>query len=736
MSQVSGPANSMMANNQATEQSDRPLSLRAALDAAHPLYVLPKDPVTDEVLIPALSATTSLRVMMGYFSSSSFVELAPGLANYLKATQSPIKMVISPFVTDYDFDTLIQNKEDLLELSQQILLDDVPDADALSRHTLECLAWLLFQGRLELKIAVIRGALFHPKVWLFDSTLGRAALHGSTNLTGSGLSRNREQMTLSRDWKGEEATFHIERLWDEFDDLWAGGDVDCVVLSLPAAIERKVIERYKTEHMPDEATFMTLWHNAQGIDETINSDITVSTCLELPAVLNFEEGEYAHQGRAVRAWEDAGRRGILEMATGSGKTITAMICAARLQDELGSLLVVVSAPYRPLIAQWCVEIRQFGVRPINLVESGGPQSRAREISQAGRRLQKSYSKAEVLVVSNDTLCTETFITALSRVKSRKVLIADECHNLGAMSFMANPPELFEYRLGLSATPVRQYDQEGTEALVKYFGDVCFSFTLEEAIGTCLTEYDYHVHFVELSSGEMTAWRDLTKQIASQAWKLKAGKSDPHLDNLLRQRRLILETAAGKMDVLAELLDEGDVRKLRYALVYATDKEPRHLEEANRVLEERGVLFHQLTQEETRNSKQTEKVLSAFQEGRIQVLTAKRVLDEGVNIPQIKLAFILASTTVRRQWVQRRGRLLRRCAAIDKTHAVVHDFVVLPTGVTATTAEQLDRDTRRMVRSELERVWEFARLSRNGAAAGGPYDAVQRLQSLANERVVN
>ena len=710
--------------------------LKEALADAQPLYVLPKDPVTAAVLVPALEATKSLRVMMGYFSSSSFAEIAPGLATFLRNTEAPLEMVISPFVTDRDFETLTRDEEALTRYAQTIFLADVPDEEALTRHTLECLAWLIAQGRLLLKVAVMREALFHPKVWLFDDAVHRVALHGSTNFTMSGLSRNREQLTLSRGWKGEEAVFHIERLYQEFADLWSGGDEDCLVLPLPDAIARKVIERYKTEDMPAERILGGLWRKAHGVDVPIVTDAPVTTALKIPPELIYETGDFSHQGEAVKAWEASERTGILEMATGSGKTITSMICAARLQDEVGSLLVVVSAPYRPLIAQWCDEIKEFSVHPINLTDAGGLEARNREIRQSGRRLRMGHSQAEVLVVSNDTLCTEPFIQALKGIKAHKLLIADECHNLGAAAFSANPPVIFDYRLGLSATPVRQYDEEGSEALIDYFGEICFSFTLEEAIGKCLTEYDYYVHFVELTPDEMREWSDLSDQIASQAWKLEAGTSDPYLDNLLRQRRLVLETAEGKIEVLAGLLDSQAPRELRYTLIYATDKEPVHLEEANRLLERRRVLFHQLTQEETRSSKRTKDILSAFQDGMIQVLTAKRVLDEGVNIPQIKLAYILASTTVQRQWVQRRGRLLRKCSAIGKTHAVIHDFVVLPPGTSAATVEQLDQDARRLVRSELNRVWEFARLSRNGPLAGGAYEAVQHLQSLANEKVVN
>ena len=712
-------------------------SLKVTLADAHPLYVLPKDPVVAEVLVPALKATGTLHVMMGYFSSSSFAEIAPGLAEFLRNTNAPLRLIISPFLAAEDFEALTQDEERLALLAQKILIDDIPDKDDLIRHTLECLAWLITQGRLVLKIAVVREALFHPKVWLFEDDSNKVALHGSTNLTKTGLSRNREQLTLSRDWKGEEAVFHIERLRHEFDDLWSGGDNDCYVLPLPEAISKNVLERYKTDVMPNENVIGTLWRKAHSVEmRGTPSNMSRIAALQIPPHLVYKSGDFAHQGQAVNAWETAGRKGILEMATGAGKTITSMICATKLQDEIGNLLVVVSAPYRPLVEQWCEEIHQFGVQAINLTNTSGPDARNRDIKQASRRLRMGHSRVEVLVVSNDTLCTARFIQSLTAVKSNKLLIADECHNLGAVSFIANPPNEFDYRLGLSATPVRQYDEEGTDALITYFGEVCFSFTLEEAIGKCLTEYDYHVHFVELASAEMHEWRELTEQITRQAWKLETNKSDPYLDNLLRQRRLILETANGKLDILANLLDAAPLRQLRYALIYATDKKPEQLEEVNQLLESRGVMFHQLTQEETQSRKKTKRILEVFQEGVTQVLTAKRVLDEGVNIPEIKLAYILASTTVRRQWVQRRGRLLRKCKTIDKTHAVIHDFVVLPPDTSSSAIEHLDQDARRLVRSELERVWEYARLSRNGPLDDGPYVAVRHLQTLANEKVMD
>ncbi len=713
------------------------LSLKAAISNAQPLYFLPKDPVIQEVLIPALQAGRSVDLMMGYFSSGSFAEIAPGLATFLRNSNAPMRMVESPFLTEDDFEALTKSDEELRNLAERLFIQDVPDQDVIVHHTLECFAWLLTQKRLVIKMAVLREALFHPKVWLFEDGENRTALHGSTNFTKKGLSKNREQLTLSRDWNGDEAVFHIDRLRQEFNSLWSGGDENCTVVPLSDAVERKIVTRYKTNEMPDESVVTAIWQKARELPPPFITETAHKDELRIPNYLVYETGDFAHQGQAVKAWAESGRRGILEMATGSGKTITSMICATKLQDEVESLLVVVSAPYRPLIEQWCGEIQEFGVYPINLTTAGGPKKRDREIKQANRRLRTGTSRVEVLVTSNDTLCTERFVNSIASVQAAKLLIADECHNLGAESFIRNPPAVFDFRLGLSATPIRQYDEEGTAALIAYFGDVCFSFTLEQAIGKCLTEYDYHVHFVELTDNEMEEWRELTAQIAPHAWKLQSNQNDddPHLEHLLRLRRLVLETASGKLDTLADFLDTEGPRTLRFALIYATDKKPEQLEQVNRLLQDRGVLFRQLTYEETRSREKTRKILSSFQNGQLHILTAKRVLDEGVNIPQIKLAFLLASTTVKRQWVQRRGRLLRRCREIGKTHAVIHDFVVLPPRTSLST-EGLDQDARKLVRSELERVWEFARLSRNGPLKDGPYEAVQHLQELANERGVD
>jgi superfamily II DNA or RNA helicase len=712
------------------EATEATRSLSNALRTTEPIYILPKDDVAAEVIIPGLAHSDSADVMIGFFSSQSLAEIAPGLATYLRTSSAPLRLIVSPYLSAADQAALQQGlAPDAVAAAR--FEESLPDADALSGHALTCLAWLIAQGRLQMKIAVMRDALFHPKVWLFHEGADVAALHGSANMTGAGLGRNREQLSLARGWMSEDAARTCARLAEEFDLLWRGGDNDCLVVELPKALEERLLRDYKGERLPDEDDYRRIWRKAHGLPEVSVVDTVGVHASDLvfaiPDWLEYRQGEYAHQGEAVDAWRATGWRGILEMCTGSGKTLTAMIGALQLSKEAGPLLIVVTAPYNVLVQQWCAEIKLFGLRPIDMTAAGGRKERERAIADARRRLRMELSPTEALVVSNDTLCTPEFIAAIAKHEGPKLLIADECHNLGAAGFMSAAPICFDYRLGLSATPVRQYDDEGTAALFDFFGSPCFSFLLEQAIGRCLTPYDYHVHFVALQPDEMALWRELSEKIARLAWKIQAGIKDDHLNNLFLKRRRVLETARSKLDTLCRLLDEEDARRLRYTLIYATDKDPTQLDAVNAALDAREILFHQLTAEETGDRARAKRILDRFQSGDLQVLTAKRVLDEGVNVPQIERAYILASTTVRRQWVQRRGRLLRMCKAIGKTKATIHDLVALPPE--AYEGKSLDADCKKIVTAELDRVWEFARLSLNGAQSGGPFEKVKELRAL-------
>lgn len=692
---------------------------------ARPLYLLPGDDLAKEVLIPAFGHALSARCMIGFFSSAALRDLAPGLSTYIRSAEPSFRLVISPFITDADRQALETGVRAAPDVAAGALNEALMSSSALESHTLKCLSYLLSVGRIDVRIALMRDALFHPKVWLFDMPAGRLAVHGSSNLTHSGLRRNKEQVAVSKAWVDSTQRYVVDKLERAFEALWDNLDDDCIVVGLPEAIRAKILKEYPVTEPPTESEYLALYQRLEApanVRTVREPALPEKTELSVPKWFTPYEGLYSHQGAAADAWVAAGFRGTLEMATGSGKTLTSLFAAYLLHQIEHALLIVIAAPYLPLINQWCGEVLSFGVRPIDLTKAGGREGRSRVMQQVRRRLRLGLSRCEVVVVSHDTLCDQDFQADIKAVECHRLLIADEAHNLGGGRFGAEPPAFIESRLALSATPVRQYDPDGTDKLFAFFGPVVYRFGLKEAIGRCLVEYDYYLHPVRLTSDEMDRWREITVLIRKNAWRGAAGDADEYLAKLLRDRRALLETACGKIDLLRRLLSQEERRAIRHTLIYATDKDPEQLRKINDLLSSMGILFHQLTAEETRNAGLTGQIIADFQAGDIQVLTAKRVLDEGVNIPQIVSAFILASTTVERQWIQRRGRVLRLCKETGKTFSVIHDFVAIPPDIEA----GLDDDARDLVKGELRRCHEFASLARNAGRPDGPLDVIHEL----------
>ena len=586
-----------------------------------------------------------------------------------------------------------------------------------------------------MRVAIMRSGLFHPKVWILSDDQDSVVVHGSSNFTAPGLLYNYETVSVERPWRGSDAAEKVIRFVTMFTRLWERKDPNAVVLDIPDALKKRLIARGQNAPPPTMEDYVRAWEEdvaagretgpLQGVSPARESS---RAKLTIPGGLTYDSGRFAHQGAAVAAWEGAHRRGILAMATGSGKTISAMVAATRLQTNSPRLFIMVAVPYRPLLKQWANEVERFGVTPLPLLVQGAMKRRS-ELDAAARALRLDVSSVVVVVVTHDFLVSgecDNFLNSLPpNVDS--LLIADEVHNLGRPRFIANPPHQFRFRLGLSATPERQYDPVGTAALFEFFGPKVFEFGLEQAIGTCLVPYDYEARQVTLAADEVDEWVRLTEELRKAGFGTgdadaeECGKLSPRVVKLLVQRRAVIEAAEGKIAELASALDEQDPRSIRHLLIYATDKNPRQLLAVNELLRNRGILFHQVTQEETGDRHAMERLLEQFAEGEIQVLTAKRVLDEGVDIPEIQAAYLLASSTVRRQWVQRRGRVLRRCDRIGKQKARIVDFIVrAPFGA--------DRSTKALQRQEVARLQEFAALSDNAGDPGGVLELIGELSA--------
>lgn len=694
-------------------------SLRA-LDDRKLKWRLPEDPVADDVLIPGLRAADGFDCMVGFFGGEALRQLAPGLASFISRGFAPLRLLVSPLLTDDDLAAikagLTLPEEVLADAVGAALNDEVALTDALANHTLQCLAYLLSAGRLQMKVVLVAGGIFHVKEWILREGGDIVVLSGSANFTGRAITRNIESLHLHRSWRDTDNLDTCTESVAEFELLWHDRKLNATVIDLPAAVADELLQAYDTASPPTEDDY------ARAVEQATEAQASDAQGprFAIPTHLQIDEGPYAHQGRAVQAWEANGRRGILAMATGVGKTISALVAAHRLAEQAGPLLLVISVPTRPLVTQWAAECSDFGMRPV-VAPLLSKEKRLRTVQHVLNNIEFGVTDVEVILTTNDELVDEDLDALLAAFDGQAMLIADEVHNLGGVQrFMTAPPEWPSARLGLSATPVRQYDDDGTAFLLEYFGEVVFEFGLDDAIGVCLVPYDYHLHPVNLTHDEAERYAGLSEKIRRHVAR-SGGEfrgDDSQLKILLNQRRLILETASEKLATLDHLLDEAGPHAVRRTLFYATDKDPRQLDDVNDMLRRRRIRAHQVTEAETSRGRLMSATMNAFASGVLHALTAKRVLDEGLNVPQIDTAYILASTTVEKQWVQRRGRVLRPSPRTGKTHAVIHDFLVLPP-----IEVPPDDYARRLVTGELARCDEFARLARNRAAPDGPYEVI-------------
>ena len=426
-----------MSNNSAAHIGNSSNNSFRLIPGVKPLYILPEDPLVSEVLIPSFRSATSVDCMMGFFSSEVLASLAPGLATLINESDGDFRLIISPVLRDEDRQAIQEGIIPIDEVARIALQNTFVTEDHIQNHTLRCLTWLLKMGRLHIKIALMRDAMFHPKVWLFQDKSDFLAIHGSSNLTYAGIQKNIEQVAVSKSWEDPSQRYITKRLQDQFSSLWDDKDNNCIVVDMPDALREHLVQGHSSTTPPRESDLRSLYRRASMFLKESSPIYRVEKkVFTIPPWLRYEDGPFAHQGKAVGAWCDAGHNGILEMATGSGKTIAAMIAAHRLYESSKPLLIVVSAPYIPLIQQWCDEIEPFGIEPVNLTVSNGPRGRARVLGRLRRRLRSGASEVQAAVVSHRTLSDERFQAELQRFDCTTLLIADEAHNLGSEGFIS------------------------------------------------------------------------------------------------------------------------------------------------------------------------------------------------------------------------------------------------------------------------------------------------------------
>ena len=715
--------------------------LSSIFRTVRPAYEIPDDDLIGEILIPGLCIAEDARIAAGFFTSRCLAQIAGGLAAFINDSESTLDLMVSPELSDEDRDairTALREPQAVLTEALIRLFEGARiSASAIERHTVDALAYLVASNRLRMRIVLMERGIYHKKIWLMRSGDEWLAVHGSGNATERGLLVNGEQMAVDRAWcDGPQAQERIEIFLERWEAQWTNRRAGSLTVDATQALE--ILRRHAKTPPPNVSDFWNAWrqdHEA-GLEPALPMGILHAPCnhrLQIPIDLAWREGRYAHQGKAVDALlKRAG--GIVAIATGGGKTIGALIAATEIQNqtELHFCLVIL-VPTSPLVRQWVGHIRDFGVEPTVLT---GSDIRKRRTEQ--ERISLAFTtptpRTEIVVMSISLFTKRDsperrWLTSLSE-HARLVLIADEVHNLGVPSFLDNPPQCFRHRIGLSATPIRQYDPDGTDKLFDYFGGPpVFEFSLDEAISAgCLVPYRYYVHIVEFDNVEMEHYVHLTEELARTGFRVDDDGAtvalSPKIESLLRERRGLVEQADAKLVALEAELRSTGTQAITRTLIYTSAKptvlqKPKQITEVNRMLGRLNIISHQYTYHETAMSR-TRDILERFGAGEYQALTAMKVLDEGVDIPQTNTAFLLASSTVRREWIQRRGRILRQ--APNKKRAYLHDFVVVPPTVDTPSGQSL-------LRSELRRVGEFARLAENEFDLDGPNKIIQHLEAM-------
>ena len=685
-------------------------------------YRTGKDDMLSGFYRPCLVQSVLYRRAVGYFTSSGLAYAAKGLAN-LVARGGKMRLIASPYLSDDDIDALERAKEKPDEVLAQIVAGSLMDVeDLLVRDRLNALSWLAASGALEVKLALrvnqigrYSNSLYHEKIGIFSDEAGNhVAFTGSANETAGGLIENFESIKVFSSW--DKSTNYVYEISNDFDLLWENMTFGLKVLEF-SKISRELLKRYQTSSRPDPENEIFLDPPTSHVKEDPEPAIQPAQNLNIKDDRTLRP----YQKEAIQKWFDAGCRGIFEMATGSGKTLTALNAISRLADR-GPLVVIIACPYVNLAEQWVRELQRAGIlRPI---KAYGGLKKWSETLQAGlTALQHGQRKFLPIVVVNCTFLSDSFQRLLCPERVPHLLVADEMHNLGAENLRNRLNAGIQFRLGLSATPVRHMDDEGTQALADYFGKVVFTYDLAQAIkDRNLCDYYYHPVLVKLSEEESIEYHKLSSQIGQLMGRRENnGPLSQPLKVLLLRRARLIASAKGKIPALSKVISDLQAGNcpVSKALFYCGDGQVDDPDDDDGIVRQVDAVIKFLGLEaglkvarfsHSESIKEREGLLADVKSDHLHGLVAIRCLDEGIDMPDIRMGFILASSTNPRQFIQRRGRLLRK---VDGKTAEIWDFIVTP-------PTDLDDDNfnleRSMLSRELKRVQEFCQTAINAKSA--------------------
>ncbi len=708
-----------------------------------------------EFYLNVLPRSRVIYLKLGYFSSKALELLSYGFAQFIYHG-GEINIISNHFLYERDQELLNNSEEHGLDVT---LINDLNklklEMTQSSQHFFNCLKLLTRLGKLKLVPVKLKPArMVHFKQGLFLDDKGNALfVDGSCNFTANGLVGNAETLTVFRSWGSEYEKNKIKGKLEEFDEIVSKEDARYEYLSLEQ-IENAVLsigqdkdienllkdEKNLLESCDLDLDFKKIRSLVgSSKDELEEMIVVVGNTPRFP----FLEGPREYQKEAYANWLENNKQGIFAMATGTGKTITALNCLLEQFKEEEKYQAIILVPSMALVNQWEAEVESFNFKKIYLVSSRNSQWRS-ELSELSFSLSINPDFSFIIISTYQTFSGKDFQQRIKKFPSNTLLIADEAHNMASRQMKKTLPNLFfQKRIALSATPKRQFDEEGNKVLEQFFNSsepYTYVFSMGRAIREgVLCGYEYFPYIVYLNADEMEEYIRITKKLMKYLNHETGGYYDhPEVEILLLARKRIVHKAKGKKAAFKESLKAHLDRHgtLDYSLVYAPEgsdidenenseefsQEPTLIAEYTNIIREVDNTVRAYPFTGSENHRERIALLEMFRSAECAALVSMKCLDEGVDVPRAQNAFFCSSTGNPRQFIQRRGRVLRKHP--EKTKAYIYDLIVLPIEVDE--EDNYKNIERKLVRDELQRVAYFSSLADN------PFYARDVLEPVATQ----
>ena len=693
-----------------------------------------------------LPVATRCDLLLGYFSSTAIATLAEGFASFI-VNGGTMRLVTNHVLNPNDI-SAIEKAEIIRETGsmgvQDYLLYDYRrlkgQLKAYGEHFFNCLAYLIAMDRVQLVSTRPKGSggITHYKTGILSDTVEQVMFTSSCNFTYSGLLENLEVLDIKRSWGNDLEICGIAEQEEEFERIFSK-QADFVEYLDTYQLKEQILtdfgRKQVSELLDDERKLLsdkkTKIKNSPKLIQMIEEAEQRMTIQAQTPRFPYKEGPRPYQYAAWQKWVENGRQGLFAMATGTGKTLTALNCVLEAYRESGQYNVLVLVPTKALAIQWAKEIQQFNFQEI--VSTVTDTDWANQLARFSRRQKLGKADNLFIVTTYATFNAQRFQAGFYSTLCNPgsfTVIADEAHNLGAPKSLKNLPHGILCRIGLSATPERIYDDIGSAELYAFFNaqPPCYtvSYSMKKAIDEgVLCRYEYRPLLVSLESDEVDAYRELTAQLMNH-FDGRTGQFKPSAERLLMLRKQIIHKARNKKRALREILAglNAEGQRLAYTFIYVpegyepdytnTDEhalqpdDRRIIDEYSQTLNDDGYNTHQFLGETTDG----QRILRQFAEGKLDILLAMKCLDEGVDVPRTETAIFCASTGNPRQFVQRRGRILRQHP--QKQRALIYDMVVVPPfdSIGQLKPGSLGSQEINIFKNELRRVVNFASLADN------------------------